>query len=86
MSQPGRDKDRGAGRSVHLAVLEPEAKRSLQNVPGFIVGAVDVQVGRPGIGPLADDQGVPAAETGRKPGLVMVGSSRTREAAMGILR
>jgi hypothetical protein len=41
-------------------MLEPEPKTSLQNVPGFVVGAVNVQVGRPRVGPLADNQGVPS--------------------------
>ncbi len=59
MGHPSREKDCGASRSVHLAMLKPKAEASLQKVPSLIVAVVNVQVGRPGVGPLADDQGVP---------------------------
>ena len=57
MSQSGGNKDRGSGGSIHLSVLEHEPERSRQDIPGFIVGSVDVQVGWSGVGPLADHQG-----------------------------
>jgi hypothetical protein len=58
MRQPGRDKDGGAGRSVYLTMLKSKAEEPVQNVPGFIVGVVNVEIGWPGVGPLADHQGV----------------------------
>ena len=79
----GGHEDRGPRRGVDLPIREPEAQRSLQHVPRFVVGSVDVQVGGTGVRPLAHHQRCPGRGDRRA---ARPGDDRPRRRSVAVTR